>query len=78
MGRPIMAGEPTPAIETSKNTQQVYEKEKLELAMGANVTVDYTGSAAKTDPAEIKLVRKIDWRLMVSLIRKMREGGRRD
>jgi hypothetical protein len=28
--------------------------------------VDYTGSTAKTDPVEIRLVRKIDWRLMVS------------
>lgn len=26
---------------------------------------DYTGAQAKTDPAEIALVRKIDWRLMV-------------
>lgn len=28
---------------------------------------DHTGAAAKTDPAEIALVRKIDWRLMVCL-----------
>lgn len=28
--------------------------------------VDYTGAEAKTDPEEIALVRKIDWRLMVS------------
>jgi len=27
---------------------------------------DYTGAEAKSDPAEIALVRKIDWRLMVS------------
>lgn len=26
---------------------------------------DYAGAEAKTDPAEIALVRKIDWRLMV-------------
>lgn len=30
--------------------------------------VDYTGAEAKTDPAEIALVRKIDWRLMVRVI----------
>lgn len=29
---------------------------------------DYTGAEAKTDPAEIALVRKIDWRLMVRII----------
>jgi hypothetical protein len=28
---------------------------------------DYTGAEAKTDPAEIALVRKIDWRLMVCI-----------
>lgn len=27
--------------------------------------VDHTGAVAKTDPVEIALVRKIDWRLMV-------------
>ena len=27
--------------------------------------VDYTGAEKKTDPVEIALVRKIDWRLMV-------------
>jgi hypothetical protein len=32
----------------------------------ATGNVDYTGSTAKTDPVEIRLVRKIDWRLMVS------------
>jgi hypothetical protein len=29
--------------------------------------VDYTGAEAKTDPEEIALVRKIDWRLMVRI-----------
>lgn len=44
-------------------------EEKVELNDGKQPTadnVDYTGSVAKTDPVEIKLVRKIDWRLMVS------------
>lgn len=27
---------------------------------------DYAGAAAKTDPVEIALVRKLDWRIMVS------------
>lgn len=30
--------------------------------------VDYTGVAAKSDPAEIKLVRKLDFRIMASLL----------
>ena len=33
---------------------------------------DYTGAEAKTDPAEIALVRKIDWRLMVWIQRHRR------
>lgn len=28
---------------------------------------DYSGAVAKTDPAEIKLVRKLDWWIMVGL-----------
>ena len=30
-------------------------------------SADYTGAERKTDPAEIALVRKIDWRLMVRM-----------
>lgn len=40
-----------------------YVEESLKPA--ALVNVDHTGAVAKTDPAEIALVRKIDWRLMV-------------
>lgn len=29
--------------------------------------VDYSGAVKKTDPAEIKLVRKLDWRIMPTL-----------
>ena len=38
-----------------------------EKAGAAEAGVDYTGSAAKTDPAEIRLVRKLDWRIMPTL-----------
>lgn len=31
-----------------------------------NTNVDYTGVAKKTDPEEIKLVRKLDYMIMVS------------
>lgn len=58
---------PEPIIESEKNTRQYDEKADLEsikpTATGGHV--DYTGSVAKTDPKEIALVRKIDWRLMV-------------
>jgi hypothetical protein len=33
----------------------------------SNAEVDYTGVARKTDPAEIKLVRKLDYRIMVCI-----------
>lgn len=32
------------------------------------VRVDYSGASAKTDPAEIKLVRKLDMFIMVSSV----------
>lgn len=56
---------PEPVIE--KNTSYHDEKAELEsVKPSAGGNVDYTGSVAKTDPKEIALVRKIDWRLMVS------------
>jgi hypothetical protein len=33
----------------------------------ADSDADYTGAAAKTDPAEIALVRKLDYRIMPAL-----------
>ena len=56
---------PEPVIE--KNAAYHDEKAELEpVKPAAGGNVDYTGSVAKTDPREIALVRKIDWRLMVS------------
>ena len=53
-------------IEGEKNTRQYEEKADLESVKPvAGDNADYTGSVAKTDPKEIALVRKIDWRLMV-------------
>lgn len=55
-----------PVIESEKNTRHYDEKAELESVKPvASGNVDYTGSVAKTDPREIALVRKIDWRLMV-------------
>jgi hypothetical protein len=69
-----MAAKPQDAIiESEKGTRHYDEKADLESIKpvgGGNV--DYTGSVAKTDPREIALVRKIDWRLMV---RKIRSGS---
>lgn len=40
--------------------------DKSELGPDKHAAVaDYTGAARKSDPEEIALVRKIDWRLMV-------------
>lgn len=53
-------------IESEKNVQQYDEKTDSEIVKPvAGGMEDYTGSVAKTDPREIALVRKIDWRLMV-------------
>lgn len=62
-----MADKPQDTIISSeKNTREYDEKADLEsIKPVAGGNVDYTGSVAKTDPKEIALVRKIDWRLMV-------------
>lgn len=62
-----MAAQPQDKIvESEKNTRHYDEKAELEsIKPVAGGNVDYTGSVAKTDPREIALVRKIDWRLMV-------------
>lgn len=55
-----------PIIQSEKNARHYDEKTELEsIKPAAGGHVDYTGSVAKTDPREIALVRKIDWRLMV-------------
>ncbi|WYZ44504.1 hypothetical protein EsH8_VII_000940 [Colletotrichum jinshuiense] len=53
-----------PATDIEKN--QVLHQEDLDEAKKPAVAVDYSGAAAKTDPAEIKLVRKLDLWVMVS------------
>lgn len=54
-------------IENEKDTKRFDEKAELsDTKYTVTENVDYTGSVAKTDPVEIRLVRKIDWRLMVS------------
>jgi hypothetical protein len=40
-------------------------EEKVELAATHNG--DYSGAVAKTDPVEIRLVKKLDWRIMPTL-----------
>lgn len=39
--------------------------ESLDEKQSSSVGRDYAGTAEKTDPIEIKLVRKLDWRIMV-------------
>jgi hypothetical protein len=51
-----------------KPTVITHLEDKTELNHDKHVeekNADYTGAEAKTDPDEIALVRKIDWRLMV-------------
>lgn len=55
-----------PITQDEKSTKHFEEKADLEhVKHGVLENADYTGAEAKTDPAEIALVRKIDWRLMV-------------
>lgn len=51
-----------------KPTIVAHLEDKSELGPDKHAgVVDYTGAEAKTDPEEIALVRKIDWRLMVRI-----------
>ena len=56
--------------DAEKPTAVTHLEDKTELGPDKHVVAqnaDYTGAEAKTDPAEIALVRKIDWRLMVRI-----------
>lgn len=50
------------ALEAEKHEEVIEYNEKFE----AQKIHDYSGAAEKTDPAEIALVRKLDWFIMVS------------
>jgi hypothetical protein len=55
-------------VQDEKSTAHFGEKTEIhDVKPVAVENADYTGAEAKTDPAEIALVRKIDWRLMVRL-----------
>ena len=55
-------GKPADALETIENVELEDQKH---VAVGKT---DYAGAALKSDPEEIKLVRKLDLGIMVSLI----------
>lgn len=66
-----MAVPQVPITDPEKNSvlhvDDVASSEK-DLKVDAPVEgTDYTGAVAKTDPAEIALVRKLDYRIMPSL-----------
>lgn len=59
-----------PVVESEKAGVDYVEKNSFAeepIKPSALEKVDHTGAVAKTDPEEIALVRKIDWRLMVRL-----------
>ena len=61
-----MAMKQPQTMANEKDTSRFDEKAELgDTKYRVTENVDYTGSVAKTDPVEIRLVRKIDWRLMV-------------
>jgi hypothetical protein len=53
-------------VQDDKSTKHFEEHADLKHVAVENT--DYTGAEAKTDPAEIALVKKIDWRLMVRFL----------
>jgi hypothetical protein len=61
--------QPTTTGEKPTATEHFEDKSELnhDKHPAALENADYTGAEAKTDPEEIALVKKIDWRLMVCL-----------
>lgn len=53
------------ALELSPTTSKHQEDVNIESVEARG---DYSGAAAKTDPVEIKLVRKLDRRILVSCV----------
>lgn len=57
-------------VRDEKSNKLFEEKTELDgVKPRALENADYTGAEAKTDPVEIALVKKIDWRLMVCISR---------
>lgn len=56
-----------PEKNTSLHVDDVASSEKDFKQEAPVEGADYTGAAAKTDPAEIALVRKMDYRIMPAL-----------
>lgn len=56
-------------VHDEKTSKEIFEKEHIasDTKPSELENADFTGAVAKTDPVEIALVRKIDWRLMVSI-----------
>lgn len=53
------------AIVQDEKSPKLFDEQVLKPSALEGQHADYTGAEAKTDPVEIALVRKIDWRLMV-------------
>jgi hypothetical protein len=63
-------------VQDEKPTTHFDEKaETHKIKPVAVENADYTGAEAKTDPAEIALVRKIDLRLMVRFAQRERRDS---
>lgn len=79
--KPIEAGAPAPAAPTAMDPKRPSDEGHIDhvntIATNDDIDEkkpieeegerDYTGVARKTDPEEIKLVRKLDWRIMPTL-----------
>lgn len=61
--------EPQHQSEEIRKSTEKQSFEQVDYAKPENVQRDYSGAAAKTDPAEIALVRKLDWNILVCFVR---------
>lgn len=57
----------TQTVEVPKSSKEVPANAEGNTSEDSGPTLDYAGSAEKTDPEEIRLVRKLDRWILVSL-----------
>lgn len=63
----MSAEKPSPADPEGKPADNLVETPTRDGEKGVRDGADYSGAVAKTSPEEIKLVRKLDWRIMPTL-----------
>lgn len=60
--------EPAVTVAPTAMSERSFNKEVLDEYANNEAKLDYSGAAKKTDPREIRLVKKLDWYIMVFIL----------